>query len=192
MYSPAMLSVGASVRPVAILGVMDIPLTPIDPTGLQEKFDTWIEFVAENHHGKNHRYIDEPAFTPLSKPLSESRVALLTTAGAHLDDQPPFHVETHAGDQSFRILPDDLDMSRLRFTHTHYDTGPASEDPNVVFPLDRLHELVERGRIGSTSPEHYGMMGFNPDPTDIADVLAPQIVERLHDNEVDVALLVPG
>lgn len=171
---------------------MDIPLTPIDPAGLQEKFDQWLVFIAEAHHGGNHRYIDEPAFTPLTKPLADSTVALLTTAGAHLDDQPPFHVATHAGDQSFRVLPDDLDMGRLQFTHTHYDTAPAGEDPNVVFPLDRLHELVERGRLGATAPEHYGMMGFNPDPTDIADVLAPAIVERLHDHEVDVALLVPG
>jgi hypothetical protein len=171
---------------------MDIPLTPIDDTGLQDKFDTWLQFISDAHHAANHRFIDAPAFTALTKPLAESRIALLTTAGAHLDDQPAFHVATHAGDQSFRVLPDDLDMSRLRFTHTHYDTAPASEDPNVVFPLDRVHELVEGGRIGSTSPEHFGMMGFNPDPTDVADVLAPAIVERLHGHEVDVALLVPG
>lgn len=171
---------------------MTIPLEPIDETGLQEKYEEWIEFIARVHHGSNPRINTELAFTPLSKPLSDSRLALLTTAGAHLDDQEPFHVATTAGDHTYRELPDGLDPTRLRFTHTHYDTASAEEDPNCVFPIDRLHELVDRGRIGSASPVHVGMMGFNPDPTPIADVLAPQVVGLLHDAEVDVALIVPG
>lgn len=170
---------------------MEIEWTPVDETGLQEKFDEWVEFIARAHHGRNHRG-NELAFTPLTKPLAASRIALLTTAGAHLDDQEPFHVETVAGDQTFRLIPDDVDLGRLRFTHTHYDTSSAEQDPNVVFPLDRIHELITDGRLGSAGPVHFGMMGFNPDPTDIADVAAPAIVEHLHEHGVDVALLVPG
>jgi D-proline reductase (dithiol) PrdB len=171
---------------------MIIPLEPLDTTGLQDQYEQWIEFIARVHHGKNPRINTDGPFTRLAKPLAESRMALLTTAGAHLDDQEPFHVETVAGDHTLRILPDDLDPARLRFTHTHYDTSSAAQDPNCVFPIDRLHELVERGRVGSASPVHVGMMGFNPDPTPIADVLAPQVVELLHDAEVDAALIVPG
>lgn len=167
-------------------------LKPMDTTGLQEKFDDWLVFVEKSHHGSNPRSNPGTAFTRLTKPLSESRMALVTTAGAHLDDQEPFHVETVAGDHTYRILPDDMDPSHLVFTHTHYDTAPAMQDPNCVLPIDRLHELVERGRIGSASPIHIGMMGFNPDPTPIAEKLAPQVVELLHDAEVDVALMVPG
>ena len=169
-----------------------IPLEPLDTTGLQDKFDEWIGFIARVHGGSNPRINTEVAFTPLGKPLSESKMALLTTAGAHLDDQDPFHVETVAGDHSYRILPDDLDPSRLRFTHTHYDTASAAEDPNCVFPIDRLHELVAAGRIGAASEVHIGMMGFNPDPTPVAEILAPAVVEVLRDHEVDVALIVPG
>jgi D-proline reductase (dithiol) PrdB len=85
-----------------------------------------------------------------------------------------------------------VDLSRLRFTHTHYDTSSAQQDPNVVFPLHRLHELVEQGRIGSSSPVHIGMMGFNPDPTGVADEMAPAVAGILLEAEVDVAILVPG
>ena len=77
---------------------MTLELTPVDTTGLAEAFDDWIEFIATSHHGSNSRVNPGDAFTPLSKPLAESKVALLTTAGAHLDDQEPFHVETVAGD----------------------------------------------------------------------------------------------
>ena len=167
-------------------------LQPIDTEGLQEQYHEWIEFIARAHEGSNPRVNEDPAFTPLSKPLSASRVALCTTAGAHLDDQEPFNVLTHDGDHTHRVLPDDLDPSRLRFTHTHYDTSSAEQDPNCVFPSDRLHELVERGRIGAASPVHVGMMGFNPDPSPVQDVLAPKVVDLLHDAEVDVAIMVPG
>ncbi len=169
-----------------------IPLEPLDTDGLQDRFDDWIGFIARSHHGSNPRINERRAFTALTKPLSASRVALVTTAGAHLDTQPPFHVETTAGDPTHRILPDDLDPSDLRFTHTHYDTSSASEDPNCVFPIDRLHELVDRGRIGEASPVHIGMMGFNPDPTPIKDELAPRVAGILADAEVDVAIMVPG
>jgi len=169
-----------------------IPLDPIDAGGLQQKFDEWIEFIERAHHGTNPRTNETLSFAPLVKPLADSRLALLTTAGAHLDDQEPFHVETVAGDSSHRILPDGLDPSRLRFTHTHYDTSSAEQDPNCVFPIDRLHELVDQGRVGEASPVHIGMMGFNPDPTPIKDELAPRVAQVLHDAEVDVALVVPG
>lgn len=165
---------------------------PIDTTGLQEKHEEWLAFIAATHHGAHHRTNRVAPFTPLSRPVSQSRVALLTTAGAHLDDQEPFHVETVAGDHTFRLLPDDLDPGRLRFSHTHYVTSSARQDPNVVFPLARLHELVERGRVGSAAPFHVGMMGFNPDPTGVADELAPAVAAMLIETEVDLAILVPG
>ena len=169
-----------------------IPVEPVDESGLAEKYSAWIGFVEKSHHGSNPRVNDGDAFTPLRTPLAESRVALVTTAGAHLVDQEPFHVETVAGDPTYRLLPDDLDVADLRFTHTHYDTAPATEDPNCVFPIDRLHELVDRGRVGSASGVHIGMMGFNPDPSPIQDVLAPRVAGILADAEVDVAIMVPG
>lgn len=171
---------------------MNIDMQPIDDAELAGKYADWLVFIEKSHHASHPRANDGTAFTPLSKPLAESRVALVTTAGAHLDSQKPFHVATVAGDSSHRIVPDDLDPANLRFTHTHYDTAPATEDPNCVFPIDRLHELVDHGRIGEASPVHIGMMGFNPDPRPIQDELAPRVAGILADAEVDVAIMVPG
>jgi len=166
--------------------------TPLDPSAYIEKYEKWIEFITSNHHASNPRVVATQAFTPLRQPLSESKVALVSSAGVHLEDQPPFHIETAAGDPTYRLLPDDLDLRRLRFTHTHYDTASAQKDPNTVFPLDRLHEAVAGGRIGSPSPVHIGMMGFNPDPTPIAQTTAPAVAEVLTEAGVDVVVLVPG
>ncbi|MGH9245242.1 MAG: glycine/sarcosine/betaine reductase selenoprotein B family protein [Acidimicrobiales bacterium] len=164
----------------------------LDGAELDARFAAWLHNIAENHHASNHRTNQTAAFQPLKKPLANSRAALVSTAGVHLDDQEPFHIRTIAGDPSHRLIPDDVDLSRLRFTHTHYDTASAEKDPNVVFPLDRIHELVEDGRLGSSSTVHIGMMGFNPDPSRIADETAPAVAARLIDAEVDVAVLVPG
>lgn len=164
----------------------------LDPGDFDGRFDAWITMISKNHHASNHRGVATQQFMPLAKPLAESRVALVSSAGVHLDDQPAFHIETVAGDPTHRVIPDDVDMTRLRFTHTHYDTKSAERDPNVVFPLDRLHEAVSDGRIGSTSPVHIGLMGFNPDPSEIADVTAPTVVDLLTSAEVDVVVMVPG
>jgi D-proline reductase (dithiol) PrdB len=164
----------------------------LDPAAFEEAYEKWVALISKNHHAANPRVVERQHFTQLQRPLSESRVALVSSAGVHLDDQPPFHVETVAGDPTYRLLPDGLDLSRLRFTHTHYDTASAQDDPNVVFPLDRLHEAVAAGRIGSTSPVHIGMMGFNPDPTHIAETTAPAVAEVLGTEDVDVVVLVPG
>jgi D-proline reductase (dithiol) PrdB len=166
--------------------------TKLDPADFTEQYDRWVEFIAKNHHGSDPRVPETQNFTPLGRPLSESKVALVGSAGVHLDEQEPFHVETVAGDPSYRLLPDDIDPGRLRFTHTHYDTTSAQADSNVVFPLDRLHEAVADGRIGETSSVHIGMMGFNPDPTPIAEETAPAVAEVLNEEGVDVVVMVPG
>lgn len=165
---------------------------PLDPSAYEGKYEKWLELISHNHHASNPLIVETQQFSPLAKPLSESKVALVGSAGVHLDDQTPFHVETVAGDPTYRLLPDDLDPTRLRFTHTHYDTSSAQADPNVVFPIDRLHEAVAEGRIGSTSSVHVGMMGFNPNPVPIAEECAPAITQVLASEGVDVVVLVPG
>lgn len=165
---------------------------PLDPSAYREKYEKWVEFITNNHNATNPRTVERQEFTPLRRPLSESRVALVGSAGVHLEDQAPFHVTTAAGDPTFRLLPDDLELRKLRFTHTHYDTTSAEQDPNTVFPLERLHEAAAAGRIGATSPVHIGMMGFNPDPTPIAETTAPAVAEVLAEAGVDVVVLVPG
>jgi D-proline reductase (dithiol) PrdB len=166
--------------------------TVLDPEDFRAQYEKWVQFVADNHHGQNNRVNVDAAFTPLRKPLAEARVALVTSAGVHLADQEPFHTATVAGDATYRVIPNDVDFSTVRFAHTHYDTSSAEQDLNVVLPITRLAELVERGRVGAASPVHIGMMGFNPDPSAIADTTGPAVAAALTDADVDVAIFAPG
>ena len=164
----------------------------VDTDELTAAYDQWVERIAATHGGSNHRVNPETAFVPLSRPLSECRMALVSTAGVHLGSQAPFHVETIAGDASYRLIPDDAEIDDLVFTHTHYDTSSAEQDPNVVLPIEPLRRAVEAGRVGSASAIHVGMMGFNPNPVEIAEVSGPAVAEELGRHEVDVVMLVPG
>ena len=94
------------------------------------------------------RRIDPLPWAPLRKPLAESNVALVTTAGLVLPDQPPFDDNMNGGDASFREIPADADVRSLIDAHRSetFDHAGIAADPNLAFPLDRLRELAATAR----------------------------------------------
>ena len=98
----------------------------------------------------------KPIFTELKKPLSECKVAFITAGGIHRKDQTPFNT---SGDFSYRVIPFDTPSDMLMVTHGDFDNSDINKDVNAMFPIDRLHELVEEGFIGSLSEETYTFMG---------------------------------
>ncbi|MBT4676297.1 MAG: hypothetical protein HOB67_00405, partial [Acidimicrobiaceae bacterium] len=83
----------------------------------------------------------------------------------------------------------------IRVTHFAYDLVPAREDANIVFPVDRLRELVDEGVIGGLAPTAIGCMGGIYSARRTVEELAPAIVAEVlamrDAGEADVALLVP-
>ena len=139
------------------------------------------------------RRIDPVPWTPLSKPLSECRLSLVSTAGLTLDDQTPFDESIKGGDASCREVPWDSDVNRLVENHRSdsWDHRGVEQDPNIAFPLDRMRELLEIGRIGSLSESYLTFMGsITATGRMVRDVL-PTARQRLVAQGVDVALLVP-
>jgi D-proline reductase (dithiol) PrdB len=85
-----------------------------------------------------------------------------------------------------------VDTQDLRFAHDHYDHTDADQDPNCVFPLDRLRELAAEGVIGSVAAGHVGFMGFVPNPTRLVDETIPEVAARLNRDKVDAIVFSPG
>jgi D-proline reductase (dithiol) PrdB len=75
----------------------------------------------------------------LKKPLSEARVAIVTTAGFFRADQPPFATTILGGDYSYRFIPADTDLSTLEIAHRSdaFDIRGITSDKNLALPLDR-------------------------------------------------------
>lgn len=128
--------------------------------------------------------------TPLSKPLNECKLALLTTGGLHLRTDPPFDFSIKEGDSSYRILPADMNHRDLMVSHKWYDHKFINEDINCVFPIDRMREYVNENRIGSLSEEHYSFMGHIYDTKELM-VNAKMLGKHLKNLGVDAAFLTP-
>jgi D-proline reductase (dithiol) PrdB len=139
------------------------------------------------------RRIDPVPWTPVAKPLAGSRLALVSSAGFITPDQEPFDETVRGGDPSFRHIPADVEAATLVNTHRSesFDHEPVETDPNIAFPLDRVRELAERGRIGEVNRRHLSFMGSLTAVGRLVDETAPAAVEALVEDEVDVALLVP-
>ena len=164
----------------------------LDRDDLAARYADWLVRIEQMHQDAQALPNPEPAFARLARPLAEARVGLLTSAGAYVDGDAPFDVADPHGDPSFREIPADVEPSRLRFAHSHYDTARCEQDPNVVLPLEPLRALVADGVVGDAAPVHVGMMGFNPDPRRLVAESAPRVVELFLRDAVDVVVLSPG
>jgi len=133
---------------------------------------------------------ERPSLEKLGQPLSESRLALVTTGGFVTPGGEPFKVGK-MGDPSFREIPVDTEVDRLEIYHPHYDHELPKRDINVLFPIPLCRELADEGAIGSLAANHYSFMGYIPLTRKLETVYAPRVVQRLKSEGVDVVLLTP-
>ena len=140
------------------------------------------------------RRIDPVPVAQLRKPLCESRVALVTTAGLVPPGGSPFDPDVRGGDVSYRIIAADADLARVTEQHrsSSFDHSGIAKDRNVAFPLHRLRELSRERIIGEVAPRHLSFMGSITAPGRLVRDTAPQAAALLEADGVDVALLVPA
>ncbi len=131
---------------------------------------------------------DSAPFTRLRQPLSQSRLALVTTAGIHLRGDAPFT----GGDQSFRVIPADTQPSEIVQSHASigFDRTAFQRDINVIFPVDRVREFVARGEIGCPGRTYFSFMGAQRPPYDrLLNETGPEVARRLRADGVEVVFL---
>ncbi len=134
-------------------------------------------------------------FTRLDKPARQARFGLVTTGGYSIEgEQPAFVPMPNFDDKTpeIRMIPFDVDRSKLRIDHPGYDHRFAEEDINVNLPFDRLTELVQSGEIGSMSTDTPVLMGLQPNVVPLIRETIPTLVTRFQADGVEAALLVPS
>ena len=137
-------------------------------------------------------------FQPLTRPLADSRLALITTAAPfrpELGDQGPgatyngaakfFEVYTRPTEAA---SDDDHD---LRISHIGYDRNHSrADDRNTWLPLPELRAAVERGRIGGLTERIYAVPTVRRQRSTVEEH-APEVARLVVEDGADVALLVP-
>ena len=138
-------------------------------------------------------HFDDIPFTPLSKPLSESIVTLVSTS-----DVAVRSAEGEGRDKSEELLvgnaysiPTNTPVEKLFSRQEHYDKYATHlDDVNAYFPVTRLQEKVEQGRFKGISQRCHGVYtAYSQKKT--LEVDAPEVLRRCREDEVDIAVLTP-
>jgi D-proline reductase (dithiol) PrdB len=140
-----------------------------------------------------HYAVDDDPCAKLEKPLSESKFALVTTAGLMRPDDKRFNNLIKLGDPSFREIPNDFPVQDLIEDHSSdsFDHAGIQKDKNLAFPLDRFRELVAEGKIGSLNDRHFSFMGSIIAPNGLIKTTAPEAAKLLKEDGVDAVFLAP-
>ena len=124
----------------------------------------------------------------VAPPLSEARVAIVTTAGFRDDGGGNWE-----RGQGFVTL--DAKQRGLTLAHlsVNFDRSGLMADLNVAYPADRLAEMAREGLIGSVATQHLSFMGAQLDHN-LATLrldTGPAAARQLLDDGVNVVLLTP-
>lgn len=139
-------------------------------------------------------YVEVP-FRALDKPLSECRIALITTAAPFqpgAGDQGP-GAPYNAKAKFYAVYSGDSASDHdLRISHVAIDRQHTSaSDLASYFPLAELRRSAAAGRIGSVAPRFHGAP-TNRSQRATLEVDGPEIVRRCLADAVDAAILVPN
>ena len=139
------------------------------------------------------RRIDPVPWTPLKKPLKDCRLAMVSSAAIVTADQDPFDNFIRIGDTGIREISRDVDVATLRETHRSksFDHTGIRQDPNLAFPVDRFREMADAGFVGSLNHRYLSLMGSVTAPAQLIKKTIPQVVPKLVEDQVDIALLIP-
>jgi hypothetical protein len=173
-----------SLKPIE--AVLDLPVRYIDRSRAY-----YLALGYDNPYRWAHN--DDAPFAALKKPLSESRVGLVTTAA-------PFRPE--AGNQGpwapynaaakfteVFTMPSDTQPD-LRISHLGYDRKHTSaEDINTYFPLERLKGAAADGRIGELSSRFYGVPTLRSQRLTM-ERHAPATLDLCREDGIDAVVLV--
>lgn len=137
-------------------------------------------------------HFDEVPFTPLTKPLASSRIALISTSDISVRGIEVDSDETQMGNVGgMYSIDSDVDIELLYSPSVGYDIHATTlEDVNAYFPISRLREAVAAGRIGSLARRFHGVYNaYSQRRTRERD--AVEVLQRCREDGVDVAVLVP-
>jgi len=135
---------------------------------------------------------EDVPFTPLKKPLAESRLALISTSEISVRGQDDMAESADGGgSRNVYSIPTNTPIEDLYSQSHSFDKNATTlDDVNAYFPVTRLREFEAAGRFASLAPNAHGVYNaYSQRRTSETD--APELLSRLRDEAVDVVLLTP-
>ncbi|MBT6910711.1 MAG: hypothetical protein HOA21_06130 [Rhodospirillaceae bacterium] len=137
-------------------------------------------------------HFDEVPFTPLQKPLSECRIALVSTSDIAVKGDED---EGDPAEQLFignvYSIPANIPVEQLYSHQEHYDVHATSlDDPNSFFPVTRLQEAASDGLIASVTERVHGVFTAYSHRRTLEND-APEVLKRCREDGADAVVLTP-
>ncbi len=134
---------------------------------------------------------------PMAKPLAQTTIALVTSAGISLKSDPPFDMErekkeTFWGDRSYRRIPRGTTEKDVNVNHLHINTKYILQDINVMLPLARMAEFEQERVIGHLAPTSYSFYGFQMESNDFIEEAIEPMSGQMKTEGVEAILLTPA
>ena len=169
-------------------------MTPGEPIPYLERIRTYYQALG---YGEPYRWAQQGdvLFTPMEKPLANTRIALLTTAAPYQEgkgDQGP-GAAYNGSAKFYRVysLPTDTEPD-LRISHIAYDRDHTSAaDMNCWFPLAKMKAFAARGEIGPLPNRFHGLPTNRSHRTTLEQD-CPDVREQLRKDGADAAVIVPN
>lgn len=152
------------------------------------------EYYISQGYEKSYRWanFDEVPFTPLKKPLAESRITMFSTSDVSIrraEGEALPASETTVGE--VYSVPWDSPLDRLYSRQESFDKYATNlDDLNSYLPLTRLQEFVESDRIGAVT-ENFHNVNRGYSQKLMSGVTASAALEKCHDERADIAVLTP-
>jgi hypothetical protein len=155
--------------------LLDLTGDLIDDGNTQPIVEAIVRAQTEAYSGAGNFAYDTKPFAILDQPISESRVALLTTTGHFVegDDPKPFGMNGLTQDQVVDMtgefgkadpvlseIPITTSVADTRVRHGGYDIRASEADRNSSLPIDRMLELADAGVIGEFVNPAYSFVGL--------------------------------
>ena len=136
-------------------------------------------------------------WTPMTKLVNQTTIALVTSAGISLKTDPPFDMEREKkeaiwGDRSYRAIPRGTAEKEIDVNHLHINTTYIKQDINVILPLARMVEFEREKIIGRLAPTAYSFYGFQWLSTDFLKEAIEPISRKMKLEEVEAVLMTPA
>jgi len=136
-------------------------------------------------------------WAPIKRPLSQTTIALVTSAGISLKTDPPFDMEREKresiwGDRSYRTIPRETTEKDIEVNHMHINTNWIKQDINVILPLARMAEFEKEKIIGCLAPTAYSFYGFQWQNTDFLKEAIEPISRKMRLGGVEAVLMTPA
>lgn len=137
------------------------------------------EYYAAHGYERPYQWVagDDVAFTPLTKPLSECRVGIVTTSA----------IDRGNIDTPYTAPSSPVPAAMVTRHLSWHKTATNTDDVGSFLPLKRLHELAAEGTIGEVAPRFFGTPTIYS--ARITEGNAEQIGAWCQEDQLDLVLL---